>query len=152
VLNRNEKSIGERHQRALLRRIALVPLIDRIESVNAARGFAEHHPGAKEPMINRRHTPRPTLARALALDWEDVRCFIALAHHGTTAAAARALRIDPGLVEQRLASLEATLGETLFTRGVTRFDLTSAGATALADAAQMEMGACALMQKRASVL
>jgi len=102
-------------------------------------------------MNDKPHRPHPALPRALSLDWEDVRCFVALAHHGTAPAAARALRMAPKLVELRLASLEETLGEILFTRQSTKFELTASGAAALADAAQMEMGACALMQKRAAV-
>ena len=56
-----------------------------------------------------RQIPRP-------LDWEDVRCFAALARHRTLLAASRALNVNPEAVERRLASLEAALGYALFTR------------------------------------
>lgn len=82
--------------------------------------------------------------RTASLDWEDVRFFTALAHHGTLAAAARALKATHATVSRRLASLEATLGHSLFTRNAQGFALNAAGASALAEAAQMEMAACAL--------
>jgi DNA-binding transcriptional LysR family regulator len=78
------------------------------------------------------------------LDWEDVRFFTALARHGTLAAAARALKATHATVSRRLASLEATLGHSLFTRNARGYALNAAGASALAEAAQMEMAACAL--------
>jgi DNA-binding transcriptional LysR family regulator len=83
-----------------------------------------------------------------SLDWEDVRFFTVLARHGTLAATARALKVTHAVVSRRLASLEATLGHSLFTRNVQRFALNAAGASALAEAAQMEMAACALTEKR----
>ena len=81
------------------------------------------------------------------LDWEDVRCFAALARHRTLLATSRALNVNPEAVERRLASLEATLGYPLFTRAGREFAINAAGAAALAEAAQMEMAACSLLQK-----
>ncbi|HEV7607354.1 MAG TPA: LysR family transcriptional regulator [Steroidobacteraceae bacterium] len=86
--------------------------------------------------------------RTAALDWEDVRFFTALAHHGTLAATARALKVTHATVSRRLASLEASLGHPLFTRNARGFTLNAAGASALAEAAQMEMAATALTEKR----
>ena len=83
-----------------------------------------------------------------SLDWEDIRFFAALARHHTLAATAGALDTTPTHVERRLAHLERTLGYALFTRGASGFRLNSAGAAALAEAAQMEMAACSLLQKR----
>ena len=82
------------------------------------------------------------------LDWEDIRYFTALAHHGTLAATARSLRVTHATVARRLASFEAALGRPLFTRGTEGFALNAAGAAALAEAAQMEMAACALAERR----
>ncbi|HLA71728.1 MAG TPA: LysR family transcriptional regulator, partial [Steroidobacteraceae bacterium] len=86
--------------------------------------------------------------RTASLDWEDVRFFAALARHATLAGTARALKVTHATVARRLANFEATLGQALFTRGAHGFSLNAAGATALAEAAQMEMAACALLEKR----
>jgi len=90
--------------------------------------------------------------RGLALDWEDIRFFVTLAHHRTVAAAARALDVAPELVERRLASFENTIGHSLFRRTGNSLELNPAGAAALAEAAQMEMAACSLTQLRARQL
>ena len=86
--------------------------------------------------------------RTASLDWEDVRFFTALARHGTLAATARALKVTHATVSRRLAGLEATLGHPLFTRDAKGFTLNAAGASALAEAAQMEMAASALTETR----
>ena len=87
--------------------------------------------------------------RSAALDWEDVRFFSALARHRTLAATARAEKVTHATVARRVASLEATLRNPLFTRNAQGFSLNAAGAAVLAEAAQMEMAACALTEKRA---
>ena len=81
-----------------------------------------------------------------ALDWEDVRFFAALARHGSLAATARTLKTTETVVSRRLASLEAMLGSPLFARRARGYALTDAGVSALAEAAQMEMAACALTE------
>ena len=91
-------------------------------------------------MTDRKHTA--------SIDWEDVRFFTALARHGTLAATARSLKVTHATVARRLASLESSIGRPLFTRGAEGFALNAAGAAALAEAAQMEMAACALSEKR----
>jgi DNA-binding transcriptional LysR family regulator len=83
---------------------------------------------------------------ASALDWDDLRFFAALARHGTLVAAARALAVPQAGVSQRLARLEARLGAPLFAHEARRLELTSIGASVLAEAAQMEMAACAISQ------
>lgn len=84
-----------------------------------------------------------------ALDWEDVRFFIAIARHGTLLGAARNLRVPTDAVLRRLENLETALGFELFTRSANALALNAAGAAALAEAAQMEMAACSLTQKGA---
>jgi len=96
-------------------------------------------PTSEKPTVERRTTA--------VLDWEDVRFFAALARHRTLLATARALRVTCDAVERRLASLESVLGYPLFRRSGTEFALNAAGAAALAEAAQMEMAACSLLQK-----
>jgi DNA-binding transcriptional LysR family regulator len=87
--------------------------------------------------------------RALAdLDWEDIRYFAALARHRTPMDTAQFLGTTSAQVERRLEHLERTLGYALFARGPGRYRLNAAGAAALAEAAQMEMAACSLLQKR----
>ncbi len=83
------------------------------------------------------------------LDWEDVRYFIAMARHGTLLGAARNLHVTTGAVLGRLESLETALGCALFTRNAGTLTLNADGAAALAEAAQMEMAAGSLTQKRA---
>jgi len=91
-------------------------------------------------MTDKKHTA--------TLDWEDVRFFTALARHGTLAATARSLKVTHATVARRLANFETTIGRPLFTRSAAGLALNSAGAAALAEAAQMEMAACALAEKR----
>ena len=86
--------------------------------------------------------------RPKSLDWEDVRVFTVLARQRTLAATAQSLQVSPTVVTRRLERLESALGYPLFTRSAGRFLLNRAGADALADAAQMEMAACSLVQKR----
>jgi DNA-binding transcriptional LysR family regulator len=86
-----------------------------------------------------------------SLDWDDLRFFAALARHHTLALTAQTLGSTPARVERRLAHLERALGYALFTRGAGNFRLNSAGAAALAEAAQMEMAVCSLLQKRPGV-
>jgi len=85
---------------------------------------------------------------ATALDWEDIRCFATLARHGTVTGAARRLKVTPDTVARRLENLERVLGYAVFTREADALLLNGAGAAALAEAAQMEMAACSLLQKR----
>ncbi|GAB2886548.1 LysR family transcriptional regulator [Paraburkholderia jirisanensis] len=76
--------------------------------------------------------------------WEDIRFFIALARHGSLAAAARALCVNHTTVARRIAALEQALGEKLVERRPDGFVLTAAGAHAVAAAHQMEAAAAAL--------
>lgn len=86
--------------------------------------------------------------RTAGLDWEDVRCFAALARHGTVAATARSLKVTHATVSRRVANLESTLGHPLFARNRDGFRLNAAGAAALGEAAQMELAAGALHAAR----
>ena len=45
-----------------------------------------------------------------ALDWEDVRYFVALARYGTLSATARELRVNHATVARRVTSLQPQLG------------------------------------------
>ncbi|HZT49895.1 MAG TPA: LysR family transcriptional regulator [Hyphomicrobiaceae bacterium] len=76
--------------------------------------------------------------RTAPLDWEDLRYFVALARHGTLSAAARALHVNHATVSRRLASLEATLGRSLFERRPEGLVLSALGRAVLDQALTME--------------
>ena len=61
------------------------------------------------------------------MDTRLIETFLAVAHHGSFAAAARASNIDPSLVSRAVASLEDELGVRLFQRTTRRMTLTEAG-------------------------
>jgi len=51
-----------------------------------------------------------------ALDWNDLRYFLAVARTGSTLAAGKAMRVSHTTAARRLAALEAALGVSLFER------------------------------------
>lgn len=71
----------------------------------------------------------------MVFDWNDLRYLLAVADAGSTATAARALRVNPTTVARRLAMLEDALGLTLFDRRQDGYTLTEAG-TSLLDQAR----------------
>ena len=79
-----------------------------------------------------------------ALNWEDVRFFVALARHGSLSAAARILSVNHATVARRIAAFEAALGERLVERRPDRYVLTSAGTRVLSVASGMEAAAAGL--------
>jgi DNA-binding transcriptional LysR family regulator len=84
--------------------------------------------------------------RTAALDWEDVRYFVALARHGTLSAAARALHVNHATVSRRLASLEAALGRALFERRPKGLALSAIGRAVLDQAQVMEKASFAVLR------
>jgi molybdate transport repressor ModE-like protein len=79
-----------------------------------------------------------------ALDWENVRVFLALARHGSLSAAARALSVNHATVARRVKSLEQSLGERLVERRLDGYLLTPAGTRLLGPATEMETAAANL--------
>lgn len=67
-------------------------------------------------------------------DWDDIKPFLAVARHGSTLAAARALGINQSTVQRRLAELERRLGQRLVERRPQGYRLTALGVAMLADA------------------
>lgn len=61
------------------------------------------------------------------MDWNDLKLFLAIAHGGSLAAAARELNHNHSTVFRRLNALEATLQTRLFERLPSGYQLTSAG-------------------------
>ena len=68
------------------------------------------------------------------IDWSDLQYVLAVARHGTLAAAARALRVSHTTVLRRIASFEAVHGIRLFDRLPSGYALTAGGEELLAAA------------------
>jgi DNA-binding transcriptional LysR family regulator len=77
-------------------------------------------------------------------DWDDLRPFLAVARHGSTTAAAKALDIDQSTVQRRIAGLEARIGQALVQRNSTGYRLTSYGEQLLPFAQAVERQVIAL--------
>ncbi len=60
-------------------------------------------------------------------DWDDLRHLLAVARHGSTLAAGRALGIDQSTVQRRLVELERRIGQSLVQRQPTGYRLTAFG-------------------------
>jgi DNA-binding transcriptional LysR family regulator len=71
------------------------------------------------------------------IPWGDLRLFLAVSDAGSLSAAARGLRMTQPTVSRRLAELEATLGEPLFSRSADGAALTSFGERLLEPARRM---------------
>jgi DNA-binding transcriptional LysR family regulator len=61
------------------------------------------------------------------LDWNDLKYLVALAEHGSTLAAARALQVNASTVQRRLLELEERIGQPLVRRESTGYHLTDYG-------------------------
>jgi DNA-binding transcriptional LysR family regulator len=79
-----------------------------------------------------------------ALDWEDIRYFLALARANTLSGAARALKVSHATVSRRISALERRLGRALFERRADGYVLNHDGERALRSALEMEESATAL--------
>ncbi|MBZ0227299.1 MAG: LysR family transcriptional regulator [Bauldia sp.] len=60
-------------------------------------------------------------------DWNDLRYFLAVARHGSTIAAGKALRTSQSTVHRRLSELEKRIGRKLVTRTAAGYRLTDFG-------------------------
>lgn len=80
-------------------------------------------------------------------DWNDLRHLLAVAEHGSTLAAARALRVDQSTVQRRLAELERCLGLPLVRRESAGYRLTELGQALLPRARQVAEAVAALEQQ-----
>lgn len=70
-------------------------------------------------------------------DWNDLRYFLAVAQHGSTLAAARALKVNQSTVQRRLTELEQRIGRPLVRRHPTGYRLTEFGEALLPRAQQV---------------
>ena len=60
-------------------------------------------------------------------DWDDLKFFLAVAEHGSTTAAGRALNIDQSTVQRRLVQLEKRIGQAIIERRPAGYRLTAYG-------------------------
>lgn len=84
-------------------------------------------------------------------DWNDLRYLLAVARHGSTLAAARALGVNQSTVQRRLAELERGVGQQLVDRQPSGYRLTEAG-TALLPHAEQVARAVAAVERHAESL
>lgn len=75
------------------------------------------------------------------LDWNDLQYFVAVARHGSTLAAGRALQVDASTVQRRLSALERHIGRALVQRQPSGYRLTDFGREMLEPAQQVERSA-----------
>ena len=85
--------------------------------------------------------------RTAAIDWEDLRYFVALARYGTLSATARGLRVNHATVARRVTSLETRLGRSLFDRRADGYALTVEGKAVLDEARAMEEAALSVLNR-----
>jgi DNA-binding transcriptional LysR family regulator len=71
-------------------------------------------------------------------DWNDLKYFLAVARHGSTIAAGKALGTSQSTVHRRLEELERKIGQALVTRQASGYRLTEYGATLLPFAERIE--------------
>jgi DNA-binding transcriptional LysR family regulator len=71
-------------------------------------------------------------------DWNDLKFFLAVARHGSTIAAGKALRTSQSTVQRRLSELEMKIGRELATRQPTGYRLTPFGEKLLPLAERVE--------------
>ena len=72
-------------------------------------------------------------------DWNDLKFFLAVARHGSTIAAGKALRTSQSTVQRRLGELEAKIGRALVARLSTGYRLTPFGEKLLPVAEHVEV-------------
>jgi DNA-binding transcriptional LysR family regulator len=83
----------------------------------------------------------------LAMEWSDLRVFLAVAREGTLGAAARKLGQTQPTMGRRLQALEGAVGHKLFQRTKAGFVLTDEGAAVLSHAERMEEEALAFQRQ-----
>lgn len=71
-------------------------------------------------------------------DWNDLKYFLALARHGSTIAAGKALGTSQSTVHRRIEELERRIGQALVTRQSSGYRLTEYGTTLLPFAERIE--------------
>jgi len=77
-------------------------------------------------------------------DWDDLKHFLAVARHGSTTAAGRALNTDQSTVQRRITRLEQRIGQPLVERRPSGYRLTAYGQQLLPHAQRVEQQMLAL--------
>lgn len=80
-------------------------------------------------------------------DWSDLRYFLAVARHGSTLAASRALGVNQSTVHRRIAELERRIGGPLMLRHPVGYRLTEFGEALLPAAEAIETSVTALERR-----
>jgi DNA-binding transcriptional LysR family regulator len=83
-------------------------------------------------------------------DWNDLKYFLAVARHGSTLAAAKALRVNQSTVQRRLEELERRLRHQLVQRHPTGYRLTELGSEMLAHGEHIEDAIAAFERRLAT--
>lgn len=83
-------------------------------------------------------------------DWNDLRYFLAVARHGSTLAAAKAMRVSQSTVHRRLDELENRIGQRLVKRHPAGYRLTELGNDLRAEAERVEEAVAAFERRLAS--
>ena len=83
-------------------------------------------------------------------EWSDLRYFLAVARHGSTVAAAKALGVNQSTVQRRLSELERRLGRELVKRHSTGYRLTEFGEDMLPHAERVEQAVLAFAGQQAA--
>lgn len=83
-------------------------------------------------------------------DWNDLKHFLAVARHGSTIAAAKALGLSQSTVHRRLEELERRLGRQLVVRHASGYKLTEVGQDMMASALRVEDAALAFERRLAA--
>jgi DNA-binding transcriptional LysR family regulator len=86
-----------------------------------------------------------------ALNWNDLRHFLAIAREGSAGAGAKALGVNQSTVQRRLQVLEKRLGCVLAERHATGYRLTAHGQTLLTSVADVEAAVEAVQRQVASL-
>jgi molybdate transport repressor ModE-like protein len=79
-------------------------------------------------------------------DWDDLKHFLAVARHGSTTAAGRAMHVDQSTVQRRLTEFERRIGQPLVERHPGGTRLTAYGQQLLPHAQRVEQEMAALEQ------
>ena len=111
-----------------------------LDGLAVARGETQHEPATRPPPPGRG-----------AMDWDDVRVFLAIVREGSMRAAGRALGLSQPTIARRLAAFEATFGgPALFDRLPEGLRLSAAGEQLVPAAESIEDAVLALERRRAA--
>jgi DNA-binding transcriptional LysR family regulator len=80
-------------------------------------------------------------------DWDDLKHLLAVARHGSTLAAGRALGLDQSTVQRRLTELERRFGQAVVRRQPSGYQLTELGQRLLPHAQRVEEAVMAFRQE-----